>query len=80
MGNLQLAETLRTLNGERARVRTKLSTLDKAIAALQELAGTNLTSNGLRKKRTLSAAGRRKIAAAQKLRWAKVGRDRKTKA
>jgi hypothetical protein len=80
MGSLQLPETLRTLEGERARARTKLSGLDKALAVLQELAGTNLTSNGRRKKRTLSAAGRRKIAAAQKLRWAKVRRERTTRA
>ena len=80
MGNLQLAETLRTLKGERAQVRTKLSALDKAIAVMQELGGTNLPSNGRRKKRTLSAAGRRRIAAAQKLRWAKVRRERTTRA
>ena len=79
MGNLELAGTLRTLKGERAQVQTKLSTLDKAIAVLQELAGTNMTSNGRRTNRTLSTAGRRKIAATQKLRWAKVRRERTTK-
>ena|SRR6266852_2798013 len=80
MGNLAPGETLRTLKGERAHVRTKLATLDKAIAGLRELAGTNWTSNGRRKKRTLSAAARRKIATAQKLRWAEVRRERTTKA
>jgi hypothetical protein len=80
MGSLQLAETLRTLEGERAQVRTRLSALDKAMAVLQELGGTRLTSNGRRRKRTLSAAARRKIAPAQKLRWVKVRRERMTKA
>jgi hypothetical protein len=80
MGNLELAQMLRTLEGERAQVRTKLTTLHKAVAVLQEFAGRSLTSNAHRKRRTLSAAGRRKIAAAQKLRWAKVRRERTTKA
>jgi len=70
VGNLELAQTLRTLKGERAQVRTKLATLDNAIAVLQELAGTNWSSNGRRKK----------IATAQKLGWAKVRRERTTKA
>jgi len=78
MGNLELGGTLRTLKDERAQVRTNLATLDKAIAVLHELAGTNMTSNGSRKMRTLSAAGGRKIAAAQRLRWAKVKRERTT--
>jgi hypothetical protein len=72
MGNLE--------GGERTQVRTKLSIRDKAITVLQELAGTNLISNGRRKKRTLSPAGRRKIAAAQRLRWAKAKQERTTKA
>jgi len=79
MGDLELAEMLRNLTGERAQVRTKLSTLDKAIAVLEELGATSLTSNRRRTKRTLPAAGRRKIAAAQRLRWAKVRRERTTK-
>jgi hypothetical protein len=80
MGGLELGETLRTLEGERAQVRTNIATLDKAISVLRELAGTNSTASEPRKKRTLSAAGRRKIAAAQRLRWAKVRRARTIKA
>jgi hypothetical protein len=67
MGNIELAETLRTFKDERAKVRTKLAMLGKAIAVLEELGAISLTSNGRRTKRPLSAASRRKIAAARRL-------------
>jgi hypothetical protein len=72
MGNLELAGTLKMLRGERAQTQKELAKLDKAIAVLRELSGTRATPNGHLKKHTLSAAGRRKIAKAQKLRWARV--------
>ena len=77
MGNLDLGDTLKTLESERARVLKRLSKLDRAIAALRELAGTEPTSNGRRKRHTLSAAARRKIAKAQKLQWAKLRKQQK---
>ena len=80
MGNLELAETLKTLQGERTQTEKKLAKLDKAIAVIRELAGTQPTSNGHPKKWTMSATGRRKIAKAQKLRWAKVKAQKKSKA
>jgi exonuclease VII small subunit len=52
---MNLQEIVKQLESERDR-------LDKAIAALKGTAG---------KKRTMSAAGRAKIAAAQRLRWKK---------
>jgi hypothetical protein len=60
------------LKGQRAEVQQELTKLDKAIAVLSELAGTNSTPNHNGNRRTMSAAARRKIAKAQKLRWAKV--------
>jgi hypothetical protein len=80
MGNLDLAGTLKTLQGEREHLYKELTKLDRAIAVIRELAGTQSTLNGHPKKWTMSASGRRKIAKAQKLRWAKVRAKQKTKA
>ena len=80
MASLDLAGTLKTLQGERAQTQRKLTKLDKAIAVIRELAGTQPTSNGHPKKWTMSASARRKIAKAQKLRWAKVRAKQKAKA
>jgi len=80
MGNLELAGTLKMLRGERAQVHKELTALDKAIAVIGELAGTNASSNGHVGKRTMSAAARRKIAKAQKLRWAKFRKQQKAEA
>ena len=72
MGNLELAGTVKMLQGQRAQVQKELTKLDKAIAVLRELSGTKSapTQNG--KRHTMSAAARRKIGKAQKLRWAKL--------
>jgi hypothetical protein len=60
-----LAEVLKHLEQERSR-------LDRAILAIGGLVGRNGAGpNARRKKRTLSIAARRKIAAAQRARWAK---------
>jgi hypothetical protein len=80
MGNLDLSSTLKTLNVERAQVLKELAKLDKAIAVIQDLAGIKSTSNGNSSKRTISAAARKKMAIAQKARWAKVKQTQKPKA
>ena len=80
MASLNLTDTLKTLGGERARIHQELTKLDKAIAVIRDLVGAEASSNGHNKKRTMSAAGRRKIAKAQKLRWAKVRAEQKSKA
>jgi hypothetical protein len=79
MGNLELAGTVKMLQGQRAQVHKELAKLDKAIVVLRELSGTNSapTQNG--KGRTLSAAARKKIGKAQKARWAKVRQARRAK-
>jgi hypothetical protein len=68
-----LAVTLRVLTLERSQMAGQVRTLDKAISVLRKLGkGTRLALvAGGRKRGTMSAAGRRKIAAAQKARWAK---------
>jgi hypothetical protein len=80
MGNLELAGTLKMLKGERAQVHKELTKLDKAIAVIRELAGAEQTPNGRSKRHTMSAAARRKIAKAQKLRWAKFRKQQKAEA
>jgi hypothetical protein len=82
MASFDLADTVKTLIGERTRVQKELTKLDKAITVLKGLSGTNaVTSNGRgHKRRTLSVAARNKIAKAQRARWAKVRRERAGKA
>ena len=72
MQNLELASTVKMLEGQRAQTQKELVKLDKAIAVLQELNGTDSTPSTNGKRHTMSAAARRKIAKAQKARWAKV--------
>src|SRR5579862_1032583 len=72
MAGLDLSGTLKTLRLERAQIHKELTKLDRAIAVIRELAGTEAAPNGRPKKHTMSAAARRNIAKAQKLRWAKV--------
>ena len=54
------------------------SRLDQAIQIVGQLVGRDSTGvRARRPKRTLSAAGRRKISLAQKARWAKVRAKKK---
>ena len=53
-----------------AQLREERVKLDRAIAALNGIAGRK-TGGGRRGKRTLSAAARKRIADAQRKRWAK---------
>jgi hypothetical protein len=80
MSNLELAGTLKTLREERAETQKKLTKLDRAIAAIRQLAGAEPTPNGHVKGHTMSASARRKIAKAQKLRWAKFRERKKARA
>jgi hypothetical protein len=53
--------------------------LDKAIAALRELIGTNSTPSPGGKGHGISAAAQRKIGKGQKARWAKLKQKRAAK-
>ena len=66
MGNMN--GIVKQLKKERDRVERQLSGLNSALAAF---VGTYYGGK-TRKKRTLSAAARKRISAAQKARWAKV--------
>ncbi len=79
MVSLDLAGTLKTLQAERVRMDKELTKLDRAIDVIRDLAGTDAPPDGHPKQHIMSAASRRKMAKAQKLRWAKVRAGRKTK-
>ena len=68
-----IAETVKNLVQERSRMAGQIKKLDKAISVLRKLDGGS--PSGARKsagkRRSMSAAARRKIAAAQRARWAK---------
>jgi hypothetical protein len=64
-----MTKLLKQLKKERDQVQKQLSGLNAAIAAF---AGVYAGTKPARKKRTISAAGRKRIAAAQRARWAKV--------
>lgn len=62
---VNMAGVIASLRKERERAAQQVQRLDAAIAALGKRAGK------IQRKRTLSAAARRRIAAAQRARWAK---------
>jgi len=76
-----LSRALNELRQERSRAEREVERLDSAISVLQGLVGGNhlgrparggRTARMGRPRRRMSAAGRRKIAAAQRARWAKL--------
>jgi hypothetical protein len=69
-----LSGIVKQLKKERDRVERQLSGLNAAFSAF---AGVYARTKPTRKKRTISAAGRKRIAAAQRARWAKVKRQKK---
>ncbi len=66
---------LRALRTQRTRTKRKLRKLDKAIAILRDLSSNSVPARR-GKSRRMSAAARRKIAAAQRKRWAKFHQQR----
>jgi hypothetical protein len=72
---------LQELHQERSRAQQEVEQLNKAISVLEGLTGRDSLERSARQGRTnrvgrlrrrMSAAGRRKIAAAQRARWAKL--------
>lgn len=63
----RLSGIIATLKAERERLQRELKKLDRAVGALE---GLTKETRG-KPQRKLSAGARRRIAAAQKLRWAK---------
>ena len=69
-----ISNLLKQLKKERDQVARQLSGLNAAIAAF---AGSHTGTKPTRKTRTISAAGRKRIAAAQRARWAKIRAKKK---
>ena len=69
-----MTKLLKQLKKERDQVQKQLWGFNAAISAF---AGVYARTTPTRKKRTLSAAGRKRIAAAQRARWAKVKAGKK---
>src|SRR5437588_7594008 len=66
---MKLTGIVRQLRNEKNRAQMEVNRLDAALAALGSLNGS---LRGVRPKRRMSAAGRARIAAAQRARWAKT--------
>jgi hypothetical protein len=69
MGNL--GNALQQLSAERREMQSRVEKLDRAISVIESLNGSATTQNN-QPTRIISAASRRKMARAQKARWAKV--------
>jgi hypothetical protein len=65
-----LKQVFKELEKEKKRAQKELESLEEAILAFGKLFGKRATKTG----RTLSASARKKIAAAQRARWAKLKR------
>jgi hypothetical protein len=74
-----LDKVVKSLVTEQRSLQGKLSQVEAAIAALRGM-GQNGRSAGPRPKRVLSVAARRRIAAAQRARWAKYKQQKKAAA
>ena len=71
----EIADMLRALRTQRTHTKKELRKLEKAIGVLRGLSTNSVpTRNGRRRK--MSASARRKIAAAQRKRWAKFRQRR----
>ena len=70
-----LNKVVTSLRTEYSRLEKEMESVRKALDALGNASGT-----GLRKKRFLSKDARRRIAEAQRLRWAKVRKAKLAKA
>jgi hypothetical protein len=67
-----LENTLQQLRAEHKRAQLEVEKLGQAISAIESLGGSGATRTTNQPKRVISAAERRKMALAQKARWAKI--------
>ena len=74
-----LEKVVKSLISEQKTLQGKLSQVEAAISALRGMSH-NGRSAGTRPKRVLSVAARRRIAAAQRARWAKYKQQKKAAA
>jgi hypothetical protein len=74
MAKTLIETVVNQLQQERARLENELTRVTAALTTFGKvfLQGTKRGPASFRKKRTISAAGRKRIAAAQRARWARV--------
>jgi len=70
MGNLTNA--LQELRAERKQAQARVESIDQAISVIESLNGSGSFGKAAQPTRIISAASRRKMAQAQRARWAKV--------
>ena len=70
-----LTSALQELRAERSRAQLQVAKLDQAISAIESLNGSGTYRDATQPKRMISAASRRKMALAQKARWAKARKE-----
>jgi hypothetical protein len=81
MSKTPIQSVIDQLQKERARLQDELHRVSAALTVFGKIyqGGSNSGPTTARRKRTISAAGRRRIAAAQKARWAKFRGSQKKK-
>src|SRR6202790_2556099 len=67
-----LSNALQQLREERKQMQSNVEKLDRAISVIESLNGSATTQNANRPTRIISAASRRKMAQAQRARWARA--------
>jgi hypothetical protein len=79
MAKTLIQTVVKQLQHERARLEDELTRVTTALTTFGKvfMQGGKRLSTSTRKKRTISAAGRKRIAAAQRARWAKVRAGKK---
>jgi hypothetical protein len=69
-----LTNALQQLRAERQVAQLHMEKLDQAISVIESLNGSGTSGKSNQPTRIISAASRRKMAAAQKARWARAGK------
>jgi hypothetical protein len=67
-----LSNALQELRAERTKAQSQVEKLDQAISVIESLNGRGTSHKATRPVRVISAASRRKMAKAQKERWARA--------
>lgn len=73
MGNLTSA--LQQLRAERKQAQARVESIDQAISVIESLSGSDTFGKQNRSGRIISAASRRKMAQAQRARWARARKE-----
>jgi hypothetical protein len=73
-----MIDIVAALRAERSRLQGRVECIDEALGVLQGLSGKSVSDKRTRKaRRSMSASARRRIAQAQRARWAKWRKEQK---